>query len=211
MSLPLSKCDAQGAGSATTYARRYAYQSIVGVAAEADDDGNEASGTAKVSGGTVYVDKKPVKSGSVQSQPKSADSAPVTQNRMPEKKSTAFNFGANQDSANQPNAGEPAATAATPLAPEPKQASSPASASKNIHGVAIVDTDLPDNMRPATKEELAVIGPQIKAIIGQGNMSKLGTHIKSRFKTERTTDITKANWDEVLADLKAGKQGAMLV
>jgi hypothetical protein len=45
MSLPLSKFDAQGAGSAITYARRYAYQSIVGVAAEPDDDANAASDT----------------------------------------------------------------------------------------------------------------------------------------------------------------------
>lgn len=38
----------QGIGSALTYARRYALQSIAGVAAEADDDGNHASGnTAK--------------------------------------------------------------------------------------------------------------------------------------------------------------------
>ena len=42
LELPLSKFDAQGAGSAITYARRYSYQAIVGVAAE-DDDGNAAS------------------------------------------------------------------------------------------------------------------------------------------------------------------------
>ena len=42
LELPLAKFDAQGAGSAITYARRYAYQAIVGVAAE-DDDGNAAS------------------------------------------------------------------------------------------------------------------------------------------------------------------------
>lgn len=39
------KNDPQGMGSAITYARRYAYCAIVGVAAEGeDDDGNEASG-----------------------------------------------------------------------------------------------------------------------------------------------------------------------
>jgi ERF superfamily protein len=36
--------DAQSVGSAITYARRYTYQAIIGVAAEADDDGNAASG-----------------------------------------------------------------------------------------------------------------------------------------------------------------------
>lgn len=45
--LPMSKIDAQGAGSAVTYARRYGYQAIVGVAADEDDDANAATGAAK--------------------------------------------------------------------------------------------------------------------------------------------------------------------
>lgn len=36
----------QGAGSATTYARRYAYSSLLGIAADEDDDGNAGSATA---------------------------------------------------------------------------------------------------------------------------------------------------------------------
>jgi len=36
--------DSQSVGAAMTYARRYAYQAIVGVAAECDDDGNLARG-----------------------------------------------------------------------------------------------------------------------------------------------------------------------
>lgn len=42
LSIPLAKVDAQGYGSATTYARRYALAAMVGVAPE-DDDGNAAS------------------------------------------------------------------------------------------------------------------------------------------------------------------------
>ncbi len=42
LSIPLSKVDAQGYGSATTYARRYALAAAVGIAPE-DDDGNAAS------------------------------------------------------------------------------------------------------------------------------------------------------------------------
>lgn len=42
MSVPLSKVDAQGAGSALTYMRRYALAAFVGVAPE-DDDGNAAA------------------------------------------------------------------------------------------------------------------------------------------------------------------------
>ena len=41
MSLPVSKPDAQGAGSALTYMRRYALAAVVGVV-QADDDGNSA-------------------------------------------------------------------------------------------------------------------------------------------------------------------------
>jgi len=44
LSMPTDKANAQGIGSAMTYARRYAYQAFVSVAAEMDDDGNAASG-----------------------------------------------------------------------------------------------------------------------------------------------------------------------
>ena len=42
MSVPMSKPDAQGAGSCLTYMRRYALAEVVGVV-QADDDGNAAS------------------------------------------------------------------------------------------------------------------------------------------------------------------------
>lgn len=42
LSVPLSKADAQGYGSATTYARRYSLAATVGICPE-DDDGNAAS------------------------------------------------------------------------------------------------------------------------------------------------------------------------
>jgi len=41
--LPMVKKDAQGAGSAITYARRYSLQAIVSVVGDEDDDGNAAS------------------------------------------------------------------------------------------------------------------------------------------------------------------------
>jgi hypothetical protein len=43
LALPVSKADAQGYGSALTYARRYSLSAAAGVAAELDDDGNAAS------------------------------------------------------------------------------------------------------------------------------------------------------------------------
>lgn len=38
------KADPQGIGSTITYGKRYAYSSILGIASDVDDDGNEASG-----------------------------------------------------------------------------------------------------------------------------------------------------------------------
>jgi hypothetical protein len=43
--MPVMKADAQGYGSAATYARRYALLSLAGVAGEPDDDGNAAVAT----------------------------------------------------------------------------------------------------------------------------------------------------------------------
>jgi hypothetical protein len=41
--LPPSKVDAQGYGSASTYARRYSLQAVAGVSGDEDDDGNVAA------------------------------------------------------------------------------------------------------------------------------------------------------------------------
>jgi hypothetical protein len=43
MKLYLGKLDSQGMGSATTYARRYSYMSVLGLVADEDDDGNKPS------------------------------------------------------------------------------------------------------------------------------------------------------------------------
>ncbi len=63
--LPLTKNDAQGAGSAITYARRYSLQSIAGVVADEDDDANTASTPRKPAGSNPPSDtgSKPVAPG----------------------------------------------------------------------------------------------------------------------------------------------------
>ena len=45
--LPATKKDAQGYGSAITYARRYGLSAMVGVVADDDDDGNAATGAGR--------------------------------------------------------------------------------------------------------------------------------------------------------------------
>lgn len=47
VSVPITKKDAQGLGSATSYGRRYGVNAIVSIAADDDDDGNAAVGLKK--------------------------------------------------------------------------------------------------------------------------------------------------------------------
>ena len=49
MKMYLGKLDSQGMGSATTYARRYSYMSVLGLVADVDDDGNRASSQSRES------------------------------------------------------------------------------------------------------------------------------------------------------------------
>lgn len=67
------KVDPQGVGSAITYARRYAYASILGLVSDSDDDGNGASTTPK---GTVQAVKEAI------AQP-AKPTMPVKQPEMP--------------------------------------------------------------------------------------------------------------------------------
>ena len=43
LAMPVSKNDAQGYGSASTYCKRYSLQSVAAIVGDEDDDGNEAS------------------------------------------------------------------------------------------------------------------------------------------------------------------------
>lgn len=45
LTIPMAKRDAHGAGSATTYAKRYSLSAALGISADDDDDGNSAVGT----------------------------------------------------------------------------------------------------------------------------------------------------------------------
>jgi hypothetical protein len=54
MELLLSRQDAQGQGSAITYARRYSYMAVLGLVADEDDDGNAASPQTPKPAATQY-------------------------------------------------------------------------------------------------------------------------------------------------------------
>jgi len=55
LTLHAVKTDPQGAGSAITYARRYSLSAILGVAWDADDDGNKASLSGKKDSGNTNI------------------------------------------------------------------------------------------------------------------------------------------------------------
>lgn len=59
LSLPVSKADAQGFGSALTYAKRYALSAAFGVTSDVDDDGNQAVKSTPKNN----AKKQPVKNG----------------------------------------------------------------------------------------------------------------------------------------------------
>ena len=56
LSIPVTKQDAQGYGSALTYARRYSLMAICGIAPE-DDDGNKASKPIEIKAKDVKVER----------------------------------------------------------------------------------------------------------------------------------------------------------
>jgi hypothetical protein len=66
LDMPVSKQDAQGVGSAITYARRYSYQSILNIAGEEDDDGNAATGKTQADYRSRSDDQTPGKVNPVQ-------------------------------------------------------------------------------------------------------------------------------------------------
>jgi hypothetical protein len=56
--MPASKLDAQGMGSAATYARRYTLLATAGVAGEEDDDANAAVAKTNGNGAAEYITDK---------------------------------------------------------------------------------------------------------------------------------------------------------
>lgn len=58
LTLKADKATAQGAGSAITYARRYALSAMLGISSEDDDDGNLASGNKSGNNATPIPEKK---------------------------------------------------------------------------------------------------------------------------------------------------------
>lgn len=57
--LPVAKADAQTAGGAVTYARRYSLNAVLGISGEEDDDGNGASGKNGTAAENSSPEKKP--------------------------------------------------------------------------------------------------------------------------------------------------------
>lgn len=85
LKLPVSKLDAQGVGSAITYAKRYHLISIVGVAPDEDDDGEHAVGRG-ASAPTMHTVQRPTKpNGKPKPEAeKASEKLPTTADRTPD-------------------------------------------------------------------------------------------------------------------------------
>lgn len=125
LELPLSKFDAQGAGSAITYARRYAYQAIVGVAAE-DEDGNAASQKFEKQGDGTFA----------KSDPKPPAEQPK-RGRL-SKKAEASDYQPWAGLAGKPEEPKTATTPGSPVQESPASTSN----GQNIHGLVIEDSEI---------------------------------------------------------------------
>lgn len=142
ITVPLAKIDVQGIGSATTYSKRYSYQSILNIAGDPDDDGNAASQKFENKGDGTFA--------------KSDPKPPVEQPKRgrPSKKAEASDY--------QPWAG----LAGKPEELKPKidgqgyainPAVLPANISRvepNIHGVVISDSEIEFPGDPEPKPEI---------------------------------------------------------
>lgn len=193
LELPLSKFDAQGAGSAITYARRYAYQAIVGVAAE-DDDGNAAS---------QKFEKQP--DGNFTKSPENVQKPANKPVGRPKKESV-------------PDAGKPWGGEF-----EPKQAvlevttvpgQQPPVA--NIHGVDIKDSEIefpgdpkPEENRLPTDEEAKDFRTRLIAVKDRGYQG-LGQWIIKTSGKPRTQDIPYSEIARIVSEVEAAEKAGTL-
>lgn len=99
---------------------------------------------------------------------------------------------------------------APPPAPEKGLPAQPqATPSPNLAGVQVSDSDMPDNLRPATPEEYKVISQRVR-VLKIDPMTKVGTWLKKKYKVEATADLSKSQWDEAVELLEtAGKENKL--
>ena len=159
LELPIAKFDAQGTGSAITYARRYAYQAIVGVAAE-DDDGNSASGKFEKQPDGNFVRKTDIPATNGQNAPSVPQlpvivklpepAKPVARKKKESVPDAGKPWGGEFDVHNESTPGTVATFIPTVSVPE---------VGANIHGLVIEDSEIPfpgDDEKPAPTPEPVV-------------------------------------------------------
>lgn len=197
--------DVQTIGKSSTYSRRYAYQAIVGVAAEGDDDGNVVSN-------------------------KEIRRAPMTPTKPTPKVDNRPAQGKQEPRPNEKPAAPKPETKPAPVQTEmPTMEIKPEAlqlASKplpdNIHGLEVTDADLPENMQPQ-KPAVTVPDPFPPKVEGTPNAEEYDT-IKKRARkyqldpkklrlvvlqitgAEAVASVTKAQWDVVFEKLDEAQQ-----
>lgn len=192
LELPLSKFDAQGAGSAITYARRYAYQAIVGVAAE-DDDGNAASQKFEKQADGNFARPENVQKPGLNIRVVSDTPMPEEKKKGRPKKESVPDAGkpwAGLAGVNVPNLPEIATIGQSPAAPVGLPTNE-----ANIHGIDIKDSEIefpgdpkPEENRLPTETEAKDIRARLIAVKEKG-YSGLGQWILKVSGKPRTNDI----------------------
>jgi hypothetical protein len=215
LELPIAKFDAQGTGSAITYARRYAYQAIVGVVAE-DDDGNAASQKFEKQPDGGFVRKTDNGTNSVPQSPVSVVG------KLPEPPKVA----ARKKKESVPDAGEPWAGLAgkpvqeTPVSPTNGQ-TSPVNIPQtepNIHGIVIQDSEVPfpgdpeptpEPNRLPTDEEAKGFRERLIKIKDKG-FAGLGQWILKTSGKPRTQDIPYTQIARMVGQVEAADKAGNL-
>jgi ERF superfamily len=211
-----TKYDAQSVGGAITYARRYTWQALVGVAAEDDDDGNSASGRGQESSSqseprranpkpAPKVNSEPAQTGGRRpNEPKSTPTNPVNTPQNAQGSAQT-----NEKAADAPSIVPKATIPADPIPPvsETKPAESTTSPESGT-GQNSGQSNKPDKSQfdaytaraIALKQPLEKVG--LKAGPGVTTGTKLKKYILAQAGVSELTDLTVGQWEAVLGILE---------
>lgn len=181
------KFDAQSVGSAITYARRYAYQAILNIAADEDDDGNSASGNVKPK--VPYKPKPEYSSFSHEAEAEMAEGATTLHPKAP---STTFPSGTPVGKSQ--TSGVPKAIIPPELSPETEQGEFPTA-----------------EERTANLNRLRYYMKNLLPKAGVENPEEtMQTFVKRFTGLDNTKNYTKEVWNKLLAALDAAKETGKL-
>ena len=197
-----TKFDAQSIGSAITYARRYTWQSLIGVAAENDDDGNAAAGNDTQSSSQSDQPRRVQKPPQVNQAPAKTGSKPSPK-PAPEPPQNAQ--GSAQTGETKAEAPSVLPKAVIPVDPIPTE-STPTATESTSSGQTEPDKKADISDKPnktqfdaytaravALKQPLEKVG--LKAGKGITTGGKIKNHLLASAEVKELADLTVTQWD----------------